>query len=43
MSEDRGVDAEADGDGGEGDGGDEKIIALRKTIGNEGCDNKLMN
>ena len=30
MSDDRGADAEADGDGGEGNGGDEKIIDLAK-------------
>lgn len=38
MSEDR-TDAEADGDGGERDGGDEKIMALRKTVGGGGCEN----
>ena len=42
MSEDRGADAEADGDGGEGDE-EYEIKALWKTVGNEGCDNKLMN
>lgn len=35
MSEDRGVDAEADGDGGEGDEYNE-VMALRKTVGSNG-------
>ena len=36
MQEDRRYAAEADEDGGGGDGGDEKIMALRKTVGSGG-------
>ena len=38
MSEDRGIDAEVDGDGGEGDGYNE-VMALRRTVGGGGCEN----
>ena len=36
---DRSYAAEADEDGGEGDEGDEIILALRKTVGNSGGEN----
>ena len=36
MSEDRADDATADEDGGEGDGGDEKIIGPTETVGSGG-------
>lgn len=42
MFEDRADAAEADEDGG-GEDGEDEIMALWKTVGNEGCDNKLMN
>ncbi len=42
MFEDRRDVAEADEDGGGRDGGDEKIIALRKTIGSGGKRKKLL-